>query len=413
MSSDTLTIDLLSSTSFAGGHPLEQYRWLRENAPVYRHDEPDGPGFWAVTTHELVREVSLHPEIFSSAAGGMRIFDFSPEELEFFRNMMMFMDPPRHSHHRRLTGGSFTPKRAAQWRDSIRDSARAILDEVCERGECDLVTDIAGKLPSYVIAELVGIPRADGVRLYDLVEIMHSASDVVSEDERSAAIGDMIGYATQVRADKLADPGEDLASRLVHAEVDGQRLTAQEFSTLFLLLINAGGDTTRNLIGGATLSLLSRPPQLARLGADVAGSGGALVPVAVEELLRFQSPVVHQRRTALRDTELGGTTIAAGDKVVMYYAAANRDPTVFDRPDELVLDRSPNDHLAFGTAGGPHFCLGVHFARIEIGEMMGQLVTRFPDMELAGAPTWLGSDFVSGPVHVPIRFTPSRPVGAC
>jgi cytochrome P450 len=410
MSSDTMTIDLLGAKTFAQGHPLEQYRWLRENAPVYWHDEPDGPGFWAVTTHELVREVSAHPEIFSSAAAGTRIFDSPPEELEFLRTMMLYMDPPRHSHYRRLVGGVFTPKRAAQSRDSISETARAILDEVCERGECDLVTDIAGKLPSYVIAELLGIPRADGVRLYDLVEIMHSAADVVSEDERYAAVGDIYSYADQVRADKLAVPGEDLASRLVHAEVDGQRLSEQEFSTLFLLLLAAGGDTTRNLVGGATLSLLSRPGQMARLRADSAGSG-VLAPAAVEELLRFQTPVVHMRRTALRDTALGGTRIAAGDKVVVFYGAANQDPAVFDSPDELVLDRSPNDHLAFG-AGGPHFCLGAHLGRIEIGEMMGQMLARFPDMELTGEPTWLASDYITGPSHVAIRFTPSRPVGA-
>jgi len=291
MTSDTRTINLLGSTAFAGGHPWEQYRWLRENAPVYRHDEPDGPGFWAVTTHELVREVSVRPEMFSSAAG-MRLFDWTPKEMDFLRRQMMFMDPPRHSHYRRLTGGVFTPKRAAQWRDSIRETARDILDEVCERGECDLVTDIAGKLPSYVIAELVGIPRADGVRLDDLNETMLSASDVVSEDERSAAVGGILAYAAQVRADKLADPGEDLASRLLHAEVDGQRLTEPEFTSLFLLLLSAGGDTTRNLIGGATLSLLARPAQWARLRADFVGTG-ALAPAAVEELLRFQSPVIY------------------------------------------------------------------------------------------------------------------------
>jgi cytochrome P450 len=409
MTSDTLTIDLLGSTAFAGGHPWEQYRWLRENAPVFRHEQPDGPGFWAVTTHELVREVSVRPEVFSNAAG-MRLFDWTPEEMRFLRMQMLFMDPPRHSHYRRLTGGVFTPKRAAQWRESIRQTARDILDEVCERGECDLVTDIAAKLPAYVMAELVGIPRADGVGLNDLNDIMLSASDVVSEEERAAAVGGILAYAAQVRVDKLADPGEDLASRLVHAEVDGQRLTEQEFTSLFLLLLSAGADTTRNLIGGATLSLLERPAQWARLRADAEGSG-VLAPAAVEELLRFQSPVIYMRRTAVRDTELGGSRIATGEKVVVYYGAANRDPVVFDRPDELVLDRSPNDHQAFG-AGGPHLCLGAHLSRIEIGEMMGQLVTRFPDMQLSGEPVWRTSDFLSGPAHAPIRFTPSKPVGA-
>jgi cytochrome P450 len=249
------------------------------------------------------------------------------------------------------------------------------------------------------------------VRLYDAIETILSASDVVSADDRSAAIGDIIAYATGLRTDKLVDPGDDLATRLVHAEVDGQRLTEQEFNSFFLVLFGAGGETTRSLIGRATLSLLSRPAQLAQLRADTGGCG-SLMPAAVEELLRFESPVVHMRRTAVRDTELGGTRIAAGDKVVMFYAAANRDPVVFDRPDELILDRSPNDHMAFG-GGGAHFCLGAQLSRIEIGEMMGQMVARLPDMELAGEPTWSASNFVTGPARAPIRFTPSGPVGAC
>ncbi|HEV7789980.1 MAG TPA: cytochrome P450 [Pseudonocardia sp.] len=401
-----VAIDLLSSKSFAEGHPVEQYRWLRGNSPVYWHDEPDGPGFWAVTTYDLVREVSKRPDVFSSAAGGIMINDFPPEELEFFRTMILVMDPPKHSFYRRLVGGLFTPKRAALWTDSIGDTVRAILDEVCERGECDLVEDIAGKLPSYVIAELLGIPRADGERLYVLTEIMHSAPDVVTDAQRSAAMGEITGYAAQVRSDKLANPGDDLASRLVIAEVDGRRLTEQEFSSFFLLLVNAGGDTTRNLISGATVSLLRRRPLFERLRDESA----TLMPTAVDELLRFHSPVIYMRRTAVHDTVLGGVQIGAGDKVALYYGAANGDPAMFDHPDELVLDRTPNEHVAFG-AGGPHFCLGSHFGRIEAHQMMSQLLARFGDLELAGEPTWLASNFISGPTHVPVRFTPSAPLG--
>ncbi|GAA5174524.1 methyl-branched lipid omega-hydroxylase Cyp124 [Pseudonocardia eucalypti] len=400
-------IDLLSSKSFADGHPVDQYRWLRENAPVYRHAEPDGPGFWAVTGYDQVRQVSKQPDVFSSAEGGIMINDFPAEELAFFRTMILVMDPPKHSFYRRLVSGLFTPKRAELWRDSIGDTVRAILDEVCERGECDLVEDIAGKLPSYVIAELLGIPRADGERLYELTEVMHSAPDTVSDEQRFAAMREITGYAVEVRSDKLANPADDLASRLVTAEVDGRTLDEHEFTSFFLLLVNAGGDTTRNLIGGATLSLLARPAELARLHADLPG----MLPAAVEELLRFQSPVIYMRRTALADVELAGQRISAGDKVAVYYGAANRDPSAFEAPEELRLDRTPNEHVAFG-AGGPHFCLGSHFGRIEAGEMMGQLLTRFPDLELTGAPTWLASNFISGPTHVPVRFTPTAPLGA-
>jgi cytochrome P450 len=257
-----------------------------------------------------------------------------------------------------------------------------------------------------VIAELMGIPRAEGSRLYRLTEIMHSAPDVVSDDERFGAMREITGYATQIRAEKLAEPAEDLASRLVQAEVDGRHLTEQEYTSFFLLLINAGGDTTRNLIGAATATLLRQPEKLAWLRADL----DARMPGAVEELLRFQSPVIYMRRTAVEDARLGDTEIKAGDKLALYFGAANHDPAAFDRPGELILDRTPNDHFAFG-GGGPHFCLGSHFGRIEVREMMTQLLTRFPDLELTGDPTWLASNFISGPTDVPVRYTPTRPLG--
>jgi cytochrome P450 len=401
-----MNIDLLSSKSFADGHPVDQYRWLHENAPVYWHDEPGGAGYWAVTSAALVDEASKNPQAFSNAAGGVMINDFPPAELEFFRTLILGMDPPKHSFYRKLIGGLFTPKRAAQWTDSIGDTVRSILDEACELGECNLAEAIAGKLPSYVIAELLGIPRADGVRLYQWTEIMHSAPDAVSDEQRFDAMRNIAGYGASVREEKLANPGDDLATRLVRAEVEGRSLTEQEFTSFFLLLINAGGDTTRNLISAATVTLLRQPEKLAWLREDLDGR----MPGAVEELLRFHSPVIYMRRTATDDATLGGVEIKAGDKIALYYGAANRDPNAFDRPDELILDRSPNEHFAFG-GGGPHFCLGSHFGRIEITAMMTQLLARFPDLELTGEPTWLASNFISGPTDVPVRFTPSKPLG--
>ncbi|HEY2220600.1 hypothetical protein [Actinomycetospora sp.] len=223
----TTGIDLLSSASFAGGHPVEQYRWLRENAPVFWHEETDGPGFWAVTGYEQIRTASKAPETFSSWAGGIMINDFPPEELEFFRSMILVMDPPKHSFYRRLVGNLFTPKRADRWRDSIRDIVTSILDEASEWTSCNLVEDIAGKLPSYVIAELLGIPRSEGSRLYQLTETMHGAPDVVSDEQRFGAMREITAYGAGIRAEKIADPAEDLASRLVAAEIDGRTLTEQ------------------------------------------------------------------------------------------------------------------------------------------------------------------------------------------
>jgi cytochrome P450 len=317
-----VAIDLLSSKSFAEGHPVEQYRWLRGNSPVYWHDEPDGPGFWAVTTYDLVREVSKRPDVFSSAAGGIMINYFPPEELEFFRTMILVMDPPKHSFYRRLVGGTH------------RDHAL--------RTRC-------GHRRTAV--------RRDG------------------RDHRRRRPG-----AQRQAGQPGRRPGQP-----VIAEVDGRRLTEQEFSSFFLLLVNAGGDTSRNLISGATVSLLRRRPLFERLRDESA----TLMPTAVDELLRFHSPVIYMRRTAVHDTVLGGVQIGAGDKVALYYGAANGDPAMFDHPDELVLDRTPNEHVAFG-AGGPHFCISVGSRH----QMMSQLLARFGDLELAGEPTWLASNFI-------------------
>lgn len=399
-------IDLWHSASFSQGHPAEQYRWLRENAPVYWHEEPGGRGFWAVTSYALVKAASGQNNTFSNHYS-MTMDDAPEEELVAIRNMMMAMDPPKHTQYRRLVGPQFLPRQAQSWSTLIGELASDIVDEVCERGECDLVTDVAGKLPSYVVAELLGVPRKEGVRLYDLTEMMHSAQDSVTAEQRGAAAAEMFEFATRLRADKLAQPTEDLASKLVHAEVDGQQLTGEQFNWFILLLVNAGGDTVRNLVGGATLTLLDRPEVMERLRDEI----DALLPTALEEMLRFQSPVVFQRRTALEDVRLGDVEINKYDKVLLYYGAANRDPSVFAEPDEFIVDRDPNPHVAFG-GGGAHYCLGSHFARMEASAIMRRILTRLPDLALSGQATWLASNFISGPTSVPVRFTQTPKVSA-
>lgn len=395
-------VALTDVESFVDGHPWEQYRWLRDNAPVYRHPEGHGPGFWAVTRHADVQRVSRDTATFSSWLGGIMIPDpDSPELLDGARHMMLYMDPPQHTRYRQLVNRGFTPRSAATWTERIEALAAQIVDEVVERGECDLVADLAGELPSYVIAELMGIPLADGRRLYELTEIMHSADPGLSDADHMAAVIEMHTYAGQVAADKRKNPGHDLASSLVTAEVDGERLSDEEFNWFFLLLLNAGGDTTRNLVAGGMEALFTHPAQRARLAADLDG----LLPTAVEELLRWVSPVVYMRRTATVDTELGGRRIAAGDKVVMYYGAANRDPAVFDEPDAFDVGRAPNPHIAFG-GGGAHFCLGAHFARIEIAAMLRQILSRLPDIAPAGPREPLLSTFIAGPRRLPVTFAP-------
>ncbi|PRZ40843.1 cytochrome P450 [Antricoccus suffuscus] len=402
--STRIPIDLWHSSSYRQGHPIDQYHWLLDNAPVYWHEAPEeiGGGFWAVTSHKLVKEISLDNKLFSSYAAGTMLYDMPEEHLGAVRAMMLNMDPPQHNRYRKLVGPQFLPKRAAEWQADIAQLASQIIDEVSERGECDLVRDIAGKLPSYVVAQLLGIPLEVGVRLYDLTEVMHSAMDSVTDERRAQVASDYQAFTAELHAEKTANPGNDLASSLAHAELDGQKLTSQEFQAFITLLVNAGGDTTRGLVGGGLVSLVQRPEILEQFRANV----DELMPTAIDELLRFQSPVVHMRRTATEDTTIGDVSVRAGDKVGIFYAAANRDPAVFDNPDDIILDRNPNPHVAFG-GGGPHFCLGSHFARIEIDTIFRQILTRLQNIELTEEPTWVPSNFTCGPQHAPIRFTPS------
>ena len=393
-------IDLLDLAHVdAGGPPYELFARLRRESPVHRHAEQGGPGFWAVTRYDDVVEVSRDSATYSSYAGGTMIADATPEQLFVVRQMMLNMDPPQHTKLRALINKGFTPRMVTHLHGRIGELARAIADRVAPRGECDFVTEVAGELPSYVIAELMGIPLDDGRELYRLTERMHTA-DRSPEGIASGtqAIFEMLSYANGIRAAKRERPANDIASTLLAAEVDGEKLTDLEFDMFFLLLINAGGDTTRNLVAGGMLELLRRPDVLRSLRDEP-----RLLPGAIEEMLRFCSPVVHFRRTATRDVVLGGQPIAAGEKVVVFYASANRDETVFSDPDTFDIGRSPNEHVAFG-GGGVHFCLGANLARVEIRAMFTEVLSRLHDMELAGPVERLRSNFINGPRHMPVRF---------
>jgi cytochrome P450 len=400
-----MNIDLLNPQSFANGHPLEQYAWLRDNAPVYWHEEPDGPGFWAITRYQDVADVGRDPATFSSEPTIMIPDPTQGSGMSFGdHKMMLMMDPPGHTQFRKIISREFTQGPAAALRPRIEQLSRQIVDKVIEQGECDFVAAVAGELPSYVIADLMGIPLDDGRKLYQLTEILHSAPEAVPPGAQAEAIMKMFQYAQGVYDEKLANRGPDLASQIVHAEVDGKRLDAVDFQLFFLLLIDAGGDTTRNLVAGGLHALLQEPDVLAELRADP-----TLIPGAREELLRWVTPVIYMRRTATRDTEIAGQKIRAGDKVVRYFAAANRDPRRFDRADVLDIRRTPNPHIAFGA--GTHVCLGQHIARVEIDCMLAEVLARLHDIELAAPPEWLASNFISGIRHMPIRFRPGPRVG--
>jgi cytochrome P450 len=397
-------IDLLDPETFAHGQPHDVFGWLRASAPVYRHAEPDGRGFYAVTRYDDVKEVGRDASRFSSVPTIM-IADpeggggpGSPD-----RPMMLMADPPLHGRLRRLLSARFTPRAVEKWRARIDELAARVVDAVIERGECDLVREIAGELPSFVTAELLGLPLDDGRRLYELTEIIHSAPESLEPGAQPAAVMEMFQYGAGVMADKKRNPGDDLSSLLVSAEVDGRPFDLMDFNLMFMLLVDAGGDTTRNLLAGGMLALFEHPDERRRLQADLEN----LLPSAGEEMLRWVSPVIYMRRTVKRSTTLAGVALQAGDKVVMYYGSANRDERIFADPGRFDVARHPNEHVAFG-GGGPHYCLGSHVARIEIQSMLREILTRLPDIEPAGPVEWLPSTFISGPKRMPVRFTPGR-----
>lgn len=398
-------VDLLDPGTFEGGQPHEFFRWLRDNAPVFWHPEPDGPGFWAVTRYKDVRTVGKNPKVFSSEP--TIVIEDPPEEIDLGdHGMMLTMDPPRHTAYRKLIQREFYPRGASQYRPRIEELASQIVDKVIQDGECDLVTDVIGELPSFVTADLLGVPLEDGRKLYELTETLHASPGLVGKEERTRAITEMFSYASEVREAKLRGPGDDLSSLLAHAELEGETLHPIDFNLFFVLLVDAGGDTTRNLLGGGMLTLFEHKSEWQRLQEDMDG----LVSTATEEMLRWVSPVVYMRRTATQDTTLAGQKIAEGDKVAMYFGSANRDEEAFEDPERFDVGRHPNEHIAFG-GGGPHFCLGAYLARVEIEVMLRELLTRMPDVEPADEPEWLESTFICGPSHLPVRFSPGRRLG--
>lgn len=397
-----MDIDLVSTSNFELTHPWEQYAWLRANTPVFWHREADGPGFWAITKYDDIRTVSRQPGTFSSYERGTMLAEPDEMGLAAGRQMMLNMDPPQHDRFKLLVSRGFTPKNSQLLADRIAELAKEIIDDVVDRGECDFVRDIAGRLPSALIAELMGIPRADGERLYELTEIMHTTDDAVAPPEKKGmAILEMLTYAQSVAEHKRANPGDDIASALVQAEVDGDRLSDGELQWFFLLLVNAGGDTTRNLLASGLQALFDHPEQYARLTADL-----SLVPSAVEEMLRWTTPVVHFRRTVMHDTVMRGQQLKTGDKVMVFYGSANRDEDVFDQADTFDVGRTPNPHMAFG-GGGPHLCLGMHVARIEIQAMLREMLTRLPGIRSAGPAEPMASNFIAGVHSMPVRWTPA------
>jgi cytochrome P450 len=394
--------DVSDPATFAEGFPHDVFRRLRRESPVHwqARDQYGARGFWIVSRYDDVKQVSKSPRLFCSERG-TNIRD--PQGMQGGGRMMLMMDPPDHVRFRKLVTSGFTPRRIDAIEPHVREIVDAILDQVAGKGECDFVTDVAAELPLRVIAEFLGVPEGDRHKIFDWSNRLIGFEDpeFMKDAANFTAALEMYGYADRLAEERLANPQDDITTLLLHAEVDGEKLSRPEFSAFFLLLAVAGNETTRNLISHGMRLLIEHPEARERLLAD-----RSLLPTAIEEMLRFSPPVMYFRRTATQDSEIAGTKIAAGDKVTVWYPSANRDEAVFERPDEFDVARHPNDHLAFGI--GEHFCIGSHLARLEIRVMFEKLLERLPDIQPNGPVRYLRSHFINGVKSMPVRFTPER-----
>jgi cholest-4-en-3-one 26-monooxygenase len=395
----TADVDLFDLSLFVDGPPHDVFARLRAEAPVCFLPEPDGPGYWGVFGYRDVFEVSRHPQSFGSHPNTM-IKD--PDDGgQGAGELMLNQDPPRHTQLRKLVNKGFTPRQINALEPRVREIVVRILDAAAAKGQFDLVSDVAVEVPLQVIAELVGVPDDERHQVFAWTECMMSIDDPETGgtlDDARAAMTEMFAYADRLAAERAEGDGSDLLSVLLRAEVDGDRLSPMDVDLFFMLLMNAGSETTRNLITGGMLTLFDHLEERARLQGDA-----TLLPTAVEEMLRWVTPVTHFRRTARADTQIAGQEIHEGDKVVMWYSSANRDESQFDDADRFDVGRTPNEHVAFG-AGGPHFCLGASLARLEARVMFEEMLARLPSLDRDGAVRRLGSNFINGIKELPVRI---------
>ena len=388
---------------------------LRAERPVSFHEEPDilvlprGPGYWALTKHADILHVSRSPELFCSGQGA-NIGDMPQPFNEFFGSMIN-MDDPRHARLRRIVSRGFTPRMLRRVEADVRRAAAEIVDRVIEKGECDFVTEIAAQLPLQIICDLMAIPASQYGFVFDRTNVILGAGDPEYTPDVSRIIpqllqagADLARLAQDLGRQRRANPGDDLVSALVNTEIDGDVLTEQELGSFFVLLVVAGNETTRNAISHGMKALCDHPVQRRIWAEDFE----RVAPTAIEEIVRWATPVIHFRRTATRDTAIRGQRIRAGEKVVMWYCSGNRDEEVFESPFTFDVRRQPNEHVGFGGPG-PHYCLGAHLARREMAVMFRELFRRLPDLEIVEPPDRLMSFFIHGIKRMRCRFTPGRP----
>ena len=397
-------VDVYNPDNYTQQVPHEMFRCLREQAPVYKHPHPDGGYFWSIAKHADVVAVSRNYKTYSAQKGFVLIDDLEPDLLKETQNQLLAMDPPAHGPIRRTVISRFTTRLVDNMEPRVRMMVREILDQATEKGECDFIFDVTALLPTRVICEMMGIPREYWQQIREWADMQTSGDDpdIVSgpEASREASINmGTLGY--QLACEKLQDANleDDLMLMLLNSEIDGKPVDAMQFASLFIQITTAGNETTRNLMANGMFELLKEPDQYRQLEEQP-----QLLPVAIEEMLRITCPLHYFRRTATHDTELRGQKISEGDRVVMWYASANRDPEVFTDPDQLNIHRQPNPHLSFGH--GIHLCLGAHLARLETKVFFEEFFKRFSSIELCAPIRRIRSNLNNGLKEMPVRLVP-------
>ncbi len=413
-------VDLLDHDLFAEREPWDVFELLQREAPVFLHPEPDGPGFWAITKYDDVLAVLRDTATFSSETGGAATINDLPQDVLEARRNFMEMDPPRHGQFRRIFAADFTPRAVRRYEEWLREIVREVLDRALRgsgapgsASEVETVHEIAAPIPIRVLARILGLEDDHLPRLVELGDrlLVDTEPDYVGElafqgerpEDRYLPFGspwaeELCALGRRYYEERRACPRDDVLSLIANAELQGAPLSARDLDNTFALLVVAGNETTRQAIASGLLAFCQHPDQWELLRGEL-----ELVPSAVEEVLRYSHPVWHFRRTATQDTEIRGIPIAAGDKVVVWFAAANRDPDAFPDPHRFDIRRAPNEHATFGRTG-PHICLGAHLARFELTVLLEELVPRVERIELAGEPRRLRSNFTNGLKHLPLRF---------
>jgi cholest-4-en-3-one 26-monooxygenase len=401
------TIDIINPDLYVQrGYPHDEWALLRREAPVFYYERPNVHSFWAVTRHPDIITVSRQPELFRSSQFLFIVMDepgSPPDDVVFLRQLLN-MNPPEHGAYRGVVNRRFTPRGVQKLAAQVDAVTAEVLDGLVGGNECDFVTEASAKLPLAVIAEMFGIPRADWEMMFRLSNSMIAPSDPEFAGKESIhetlerARLEFFQYFSQLVEDRRKAPRDDVASAIANGTVNGGEIPQFELLSYFALLIVAGNETTRNAISGGLYALINHPEQMELLKSNPA----AMVKPAVEEILRWTSPVVQFSRVATADTELHGRTIREGEILAMFYPSANRDEEVFENPNRFDIRREPNPHLAFGI--GEHYCLGANLARLELQAMFRQLAERIETVELAGPIQRMRSSFVGGIKHMPIRY---------